>query len=189
MRRGKAEQMDYSRKHIFLNGFMGVGKSRIGRSLAQRLNRPFVDTDTLIERRAGCAIREIFDKEGESGFREMERRVIAETAAGETPLVIAAGGGALVDDGSLALARQRGVVVFIRSAPPAIVERVKKNDKRPLLHLPAGQDYEKRLLSHITQMLEQRMPLYLRSHFLIDRDGLEAEDVAGLIVAYLEKMS
>ena len=79
-------------------------------------------------------------------------------------------------------------MVFIRSAPQAIMERVKRNDKRPLLQLSAGGDYEERLLRHITEMLERRAPQYLRSHFVIDRDGMEADEVSAWIIAYLEKL-
>ncbi len=180
--------MDYEQKHIFLNGFMGVGKSRIGRELARMLNRPFIDTDARIEARAGCAIREIFEREGEAAFREMERTVIAAVAGESTPAIVAAGGGALVDETSLALARQKGVVVFIRSAPRMILQRVRNSDKRPLLALPRDDHHEEKLLRHIEAMLGQRHDMYLRSHFVIDRDGMEAEEVAGLIVAYLQKM-
>ena len=75
-------------KHIFFTGFMASGKSRTGRALAERLNRPYVDTDAVIVERAGKTISEIFEQDGEAKFREMEREVVAEFAKNETPHII-----------------------------------------------------------------------------------------------------
>jgi shikimate kinase len=121
---------------IVLTGFMGTGKSEVGRRLATRLGRPFVDTDQLVEGRVGKSVSAIFADDGEAAFRALERDAVATaTARGDT--VIAVGGGAVLDAANLARLRQAGVVVCLTATPEAILRRVGDAAKRPLL---AGDD-------------------------------------------------
>ncbi|RMH63152.1 MAG: shikimate kinase [Calditrichaeota bacterium] len=177
--------MGEQRKHIILNGFMGVGKSRVGRHLAATLNRPFVDTDALVEQRTGSTIRELFDTRGEAFFRERERDVCREVFGEQTPSIISTGGGALMHPVLLEEARRSGWVVFLQSAPQTILQRVKSNRKRPLLDIEPQGDYEQALLRHIENMLKERQTMYLKSHFTIQRDGMEAEETARMILEYI----
>ena len=124
-----AERVD---RPIVLVGMMGVGKSTVGRKLAQVLRLPFVDADDAIVEAAKMSITEMFDRHGEAAFRDGERRVIARLLdAG--PGVIATGGGAFVQPETRALIQQRGLPVWLDCDVDTLVERVSRNNKRPLL--------------------------------------------------------
>ncbi len=120
---------------IVLVGMMGVGKSSVGRKLAQALDLPFVDADEEIERAAQMTIAEIFATYGEPYFRDGERRVIARLLEnpGHRPRVIATGGGAFVNDDTRALILERAIPVWLDSDVATLVERVGRKDTRPLL--------------------------------------------------------
>lgn len=117
---------------IVLVGLMGVGKSTVGRRLAARLGRPFFDADAEIEVAAGMTVAEIFEKFGETHFRDGERRVVARLMDGRSG-VIATGGGAFADDATRALILERGLAVWLDADISTLVERVGRRDHRPLL--------------------------------------------------------
>ena len=117
---------------IVLVGLMGVGKSTVGRRLAQRLRLPFADADEEIETAAGMPIAEIFDRYGEPYFRDGERRVIARLIDG-TPKVIATGGGAFINEETRALILAEAIAIWLDASPEVLAERVKRRDTRPLL--------------------------------------------------------
>lgn len=119
---------------IVLVGMMGVGKSSVGRKLANVLHRPFLDADEEIERAAQMAITEIFEQFGEAYFRDGERRVIARLMDDmDKPCVIATGGGAFVNDDTRRLILDKGIAVWLDSDVDTLVERVGRRDNRPLL--------------------------------------------------------
>jgi shikimate kinase len=122
----------WSGKPIVLVGLMGVGKSTVGRRLAQRLGLPFTDADSEIEAAAGMTIADIFDTFGETYFRDGERRVIARLLDG-TPKVIATGGGAFINDDTRALILETALAVWLDAPAEVLVERVQRRDTRPLL--------------------------------------------------------
>lgn len=111
---------------------MGVGKSTVGRRLAQRLGLSFVDADAEIETAAGMTIAEIFDRFGEPYFRDGERRVIQRLIDGR-PKVIATGGGAFINEDTRALILAEATAIWLDAAPGVLAERVKRRDTRPLL--------------------------------------------------------
>ncbi|MDX2160699.1 MAG: shikimate kinase [bacterium] len=117
--------------NIVLTGFMGVGKTTIGRRVADVVQRRFVDTDDVIVQRAGMSIPQLFVLFGEPHFRALERE-IAHELAGETRLVIATGGGMLVNDENRAALSKTGFVVCLDAPPELIEERLKKTQDRPL---------------------------------------------------------
>lgn len=117
---------------LVLVGLMGVGKSTVGRRLAQRLALPFVDADEEIEAAAGMTISEIFERFGEPHFRDGERRVIARLIDGQ-PKVIATGGGAFMHDATRALILEKAIAVWLDADIDTLVDRVKRRDTRPLL--------------------------------------------------------
>lgn len=137
---------------IVLVGLMGVGKTTVGRRLAQRLGLPFVDADAEIETAAGMTIAEIFERFGEAHFRDGERRVIARLIDG-APKVIATGGGAFVNDETRGLILDQATAVWLDADPSILAERVAKRDHRPLLR---GKDPLK-VLGELAQM---RNPYY-----------------------------
>lgn len=137
---------------IVLIGLMGVGKTTVGRRLAQRLNLPFVDADAEIETAAGMTIAEIFDRFGEAHFRDGERRVIARLIDGQ-PKVVATGGGAFLQPETRALILDQSIAVWLDADPQILAERVAKRDHRPLLK---GKDP----LTVLTELAAVRNPLY-----------------------------
>ena len=118
--------------NVFLVGPMGAGKSTIGRHLARVLGQRFVDADREIEARTGASISLIFDLEGEAGFRRRESAVIAELAASDG-LVVATGGGAVLDPANRAALRQRGTVVYLHAPLEVLIRRTRRDRDRPLL--------------------------------------------------------
>jgi shikimate kinase len=122
----------WSGKPIVLVGLMGVGKSTVGRRLAQRLGLPFVDADTEIELAACMTIAEIFETFGEAYFRDGERRVIARLLDG-SPKVIATGGGAFIHDETRALILRAGLAIWLDAPAEVLVDRVRRRNTRPLL--------------------------------------------------------
>ncbi|MEQ8486618.1 MAG: shikimate kinase AroK [Pseudomonadales bacterium] len=121
-----------SRPNIILIGLMAVGKSTVGRLLAQALDMQFYDSDHEIEARAGAPVAWIFDVEGEAGFREREHQVLDELTQ-RSGIVLATGGGAVLNPCNRALLAARGVVVHLDSPLERLVERTRRDRKRPLL--------------------------------------------------------
>jgi shikimate kinase len=138
--------------NVFLVGPMGAGKSTIGRHLARVLGQRFVDADREIEARTGASISLIFDLEGEAGFRRRESAVIAELAAGEG-LVVATGGGAVLDPGNRAALRQRGTVVYLHAPLEVLIRRTRRDRDRPLLQTADPQ-------ASLERIVRDRDPLY-----------------------------
>ena len=119
-------------RNLVLIGFMGTGKTTIGRLCAERLGYRFRDSDTEIESRIGCSIAQYFSQKGEAAFREIEREVIAELAE-ESDQVISTGGGVVLDPENAMRLREGGWVVLLQATPDAILARVGDTRSRPLL--------------------------------------------------------
>jgi shikimate kinase len=150
-------------RHIFLTGFMGAGKSRVGEILADRLGRSFLDTDLLVEGGSGRSISDIFRESGEETFRRLEHEAILR-ASGMAPAVISLGGGAVTREENWPPIRRSGVCVYLRASPETIFERVSRKGHRPLL---AGLSDPERM-ERIRSMLSAREPFYLRADFAVE---------------------
>lgn len=163
---------------IVLVGPMGAGKTTLGRALAARLARTFVDLDACIEAEAGQVVAAIFAQEGEAGFRRREAQALA--AALETAeTVIATGGGAVLDAGNRAAMRAKATVVYLTVAPALQLERLRDDRSRPLLE---GADPATRL----AQLQAQREPLYREAaHLLFDAGTLAPDAAAAALAARL----
>jgi shikimate kinase len=122
---------------VVLVGLMGVGKSAVGRRLAERLGRPFVDTDARVAELAGSSIAELFEHEGEDAFRARESSALVEALAGRPPAVVATGGGVVLAEHNRRLLTQQATVVWLDAPPDVLAERVGAGRERPLL---AGAD-------------------------------------------------
>jgi shikimate kinase len=158
---------------IFLTGFMGAGKTSVGRQLAARLGWPFVDLDEEIERRAGETVREIFEHAGEYRFREIEARVLAETM-GRDPLVVATGGGTLTFPRNLAAARAAGLVVWLNPEFATLTRRVggRGKEDRPLFRDEAT----------VLALYRERLPAYALADVKVDvAPGESVEEVAARV--------
>ena len=138
--------------NIFLVGPMGAGKTTIGRNLAQIVGKRFVDADREVETRSGASISLIFELEGEAGFRRRERAVIEELS-GRQDLVLATGGGAVLDPGSRALLRERGTVVYLHCPIEVLHRRTLRDRNRPLLQTDDP-------MARLVQIVVERDPLY-----------------------------
>jgi shikimate kinase len=162
---------------IALVGLMGVGKSSIGRRLAQRLSLPFHDGDTEIESAAGMSVSEIFAQLGEAEFRTGEARVMKRLLEGP-PIVLATGGGAVLNADTRALMKRHAVSVWMRADLDVIAERVSRRDTRPLLR---GKDPRETLKA----LAQARYPLYGEADLIVDVGG---GSHASAVEAILERL-
>lgn len=154
---------------------MGTGKSEVGKLLAQRLQREFLDTDVLIEHATGQAIARIFSERGEPFFREVEQQTIRQICQ-EQEVVIATGGGAIVNMDNAICLKESGTVICLTASPEAIVQRVQGNKDRPLLQ---GEDP----LTKIRSLLTARAEAYARADITIDTSVLTPSEVVEKILA------
>jgi shikimate dehydrogenase len=163
---------------IVLTGFRGTGKTTVGRIAAGILGIPFIDTDQLIEERAGMKIPAIFRKRGETAFRDIERKVIATLPA--DGIVVSAGGGAILDPVNVEHLR-RGSLVFLLGADDETIERRIGGSDRPSL---TGRP----LSEEVGELMRVRKPAYLRSaDFCISTSGKSPEEAAGEIIRLLRE--
>ena len=170
--------------NIALIGYRGSGKSAIGKCLAARLSLSFVDTDTLIVRHAGRTIREIFETEGEAGFRVRESQAIREVAARDGQ-VIALGGGAVLNATNIAVFKQdqKTRMVWLQAAPEVLYQRIAADTatsaSRPNLTAAGG-------LEEVRKLLSVRTPLYQAAADLaLDVTQMTVEDAAGRLMSLL----
>lgn len=162
------------RKNIALTGFMAVGKSTVGRRLARRLKRPFVDLDHAIEAKEGISVEEIFSRKGETHFRRVEKATLKEILRGDEQ-VIATGGGAIMDEGNLRLLRDRSLLIHLTASPQSLLRRSGPNSSRPLLK-------GSHRLERIEDLLAQRDGAYRQAHISIDTSALSVNKVVEKII-------
>jgi shikimate kinase len=160
--------------NLYLVGFMGTGKTSIGRIVASRTKRTFIDLDRRIELREHRRITEIFEKEGEPYFRRIETQLLKEVSALDAH-VVACGGGIMIDDGNVAIMKSTGTVVCLSATPAVILARTKGNRHRPLLNVANPEE-------KINALLAARAPFYARADCTIDTSTLSPEQVAEKII-------
>lgn len=159
---------------------MGAGKTTIGRQLARRLNMDFYDSDRIIEEKTGVDIPLIFEKEGEAGFRQRESDVIEEYTR-KSPIVLATGGGAVLDEANRKYLKSRGTVFYLNSDLKSLLERTHKDKNRPLLH---GEEPAEII---ITRLIEQRDPLYRETaDHIVDTSNDSLRHVIQAIISHLD---
>lgn len=157
-------------RNIALVGFMGVGKSSVGRILADQLQFQFLDTDAEIEARAGRTIADIFSQAGEAAFRTLERGMVEELAK-RSDLVIATGGGLICDPNNLASLKEHALTVCLWASAETIWNRVRTQTHRPLLQAPDP-------LGRIRELLELRRAIYRQSDVLLGTELRSPREVA-----------
>lgn len=155
--------------NLYLVGFMGTGKTTIGRAVAYRLKYQLFDSDHEIERAEGCTIPEIFEKKGEPYFRRLERRFIEAGHPGDK-CVIACGGGLVVQPGTLSFLRKKGVVICLHASLETVLDRTSTNRNRPLLDVADPRE-------RIKTLYAEREPIYKRAGTVILTDQRPAADI------------
>lgn len=167
---------------VFLVGFMGCGKSTIGRRLASRIGYDFLDLDRAVEQRAGMTVAEIFSRYGEEAFREMEREELLLVGKAQR-LVVATGGGAPCYLDNMDRMRQAGLTVYFRMSPARLVTRLARGrERRPKI---SGMD-DMQLQAYVQDALRVREPVYQQASLVIDCDGVGDDYIASHIVRYLQ---
>ena len=166
-------------RNIVLIGFMGTGKTTIATQLANRLNMRYVSTDSMIEKREKRTINEIFTKEGEDYFRDIENKIILEVS-GMDNLVIDTGGGVVLREENMANLKSTGAVICLTADEDVIMERTKKYKHRPLLNVEDPK-------LKIRQLLAKRAPFYAKCNHCIDTGKLTIRQVAEEIVKIAQK--
>ena len=168
--------------NIFLTGYRATGKTSVAQLVAEQLGLEAIDADVFLESEARMTIAEIFEAEGEQGFRERESSVVHQLAQRDE-LVVALGGGAIVREENRRAIQGRGVTVWLTASPEIIFERMSTDpltgQRRPNLTATGG-------LQEIQQLLEQRNPLYQEvADFSVDTEQMTPAEVAGEIIAKL----
>ena len=169
-----AMQSDRRVVNIALIGFMGTGKTSVGRLVAEQLHFDYLDTDELIQSRTGRPIVEIFSADGEAAFRKMEQELVGELAA-RTKTVIATGGGLPMNPQNLVSLKTHALVVCLWASPEKIWERVKNQTHRPLLH---DADPQKK----IRELLAAREPFYRQADVLLNTELRSVREVTQQVV-------
>jgi len=173
------ERKTVKKPNIILVGFMGTGKSVIGKRLAQTLHYHFVDMDERIEVRAGKPITRIFAEDGEPRFRAMEKAMVQELAR-EQNLVVATGGGIVLNPDNIRDFSRSGLVVCLSATPDEILRRVGNSTHRPLLNQPDP-------AAAIRDLLAKRQPLYDAIPCQVNTTGKTIKEVADVIMAEVQR--
>lgn len=162
--------------HLVLVGLMGAGKTTVGQRCAELVGRPFVDTDELVEATAHRTVAEIFEHDGEAQFRALERQAVADAAASPAPLVIACGGGAVVDTSTRAALRRAGVVIWLQASAVVLEDRVGDGSTRPLLRSGPARMLER--------LAAERAAYYEDvADAVVDTEGRSIDEVADAVLA------
>ena len=164
---------------VVLVGLMGVGKSTVGRRLAKRLGLPFVDSDSAIADASGFSAAEVFERFGESDFRDGERRLVARLVEGEVR-VIATGGGVFVDPRTRKLLNERAITIWLDAPVEVLAERTSRRNTRPLLRTPDPK-------ATLERLSEERRPSYEEAHIHVTSGIGAHKDVVDSIVNALEQ--
>lgn len=160
-----------------MTGFMGTGKTAVGKELAARLGFEFEDTDAQIEKEAGCSVSQIFRGKGEPYFRRLERRMVRRLK-GRKEMVLATGGGMVLDPGNIRQLRKSGWLIGLTAKPHTVVKRLAEHRDRPILEKPNR-------LAEVRRLLGRRRSFYERADCLISTDGLSVGEVVDRIQDWL----
>ena len=157
--------------NLVFTGFMGSGKTAIGKIAAEKLGRAFFDTDFMIEKGAGLNINDIFENSGEEAFRKIESETVA-AAAGMDNIVISCGGGVVTVPENIAVLKKNGIIVNLFASPELLLERISKSGRRPLIAEASNP------LGKIKRMLSERAQYYKNCDFAFDTGGLSPAECA-----------
>lgn len=166
----------WATRTVALVGLMGAGKSTVGRRLASKLGRPFVDSDDEIEKAAGLSVADIFALHGEEEFRRVERKVLQRLLDGP-PQVLATGGGAYLNDDTRALMRKHAITIWLNADLETLWKRVSRRNHRPLLRRPDAKEV-------LSNLFDERRPIYELADLTVPSvDGPHSKTVTSIIKA------
>jgi shikimate kinase len=165
--------------NIVLTGFMGAGKSAVGRRLKELTGMELVDTDDMIEEDAGTVISEIFEKFGEPHFRELEKKAVVKASELENHIIVT-GGGVVLKEENIENLKKNGKIVYLHAPAEVLFERIKDETHRPLLQVDDP-------LGKIKELLEYRAPFYANNDFVIDTSNMNVNEVAEEIVKIIKE--
>jgi shikimate kinase len=163
--------------NIYLIGFMGTGKSTVGKIVAEKLGMEFCDTDSLVEMKSGKTIAEIFDEVEEEGFRSIETEILKDITTKDN-LVVSTGGGIVVTKGNMEMMRAKGKLITLIAGPEVIFERIKEDKGRPLLQVGNP-------LNEIKQMIYDRAHFYINTDHLVETTDITPEEAAEEIIRFV----
>ena len=166
-------------KNIVLVGFMGTGKTEVGKILSKKLGYALIDADTEIEKKQNMTITEIFRQQGEPAFRDIESEIIKKLA-GMKKTVISTGGGAVLRPENISNLKSNGVVVCLSATPETVLQRTSVNNDRPLLQTENP-------LQKIKELLEYRRPYYEKADIMIDTENKNPLEIAEEIIRKINK--
>ncbi|MDR5780497.1 shikimate kinase AroK [Caballeronia sp. LZ065] len=172
-------QEGHANANIFFVGLMGAGKTTVGRAVARRLQRSFIDSDHEIEARTGARIPVIWELEGETGFRQREANVIDELSQ-RSGIVLATGGGAVLHPENREHLKNRGIVIYLRANPHDLWQRTRRDKNRPLLQTedPRGK---------LEALFQSRDPLYHETaHFVVETGRPTVNALVNMVLMQLE---
>lgn len=176
-RKNKGAQM---KKNIILIGFMGCGKTTVGKKLAKKMNFTFVDTDQMIERQSNTTISDIFATKGEEYFRDLETNTIRDMVGTVEHTIISSGGGLPLRECNGAILKELGFVVYLSVKRETVLKRLEGDTTRPLL---AGDHVEEK----VDTLLNFRDPIYeVSAHMVVQTDGKKVDDIAEEIIRNYE---
>ena len=174
-----AQGTDGMERTIALVGLRGAGKTTIGKKLAARLHRKFVELDELIEKAAGLTLQNIFEVHGEEYYRGLEYEVLLDLLSRNEPVVLATGGGLVSREETFRLLRQRCLTLWLKAKPKDHWNRVVKQDPRPITNYPNA-------FSQLQMLLQRREPLYSQADFVIDTSDLGINGSLKRIASYIK---
>ncbi len=162
---------------IFLVGFMGSGKSTVGRGLARRLGYAFIDMDARLEGEYGMTINEIFEKLGEKAFREMESNLLKEMVSLQD-VVVSTGGGLPCTGTNMDLINRKGVSIYLKMEPSALLDRLSRGkSRRPLIRNLTRHELE----TFIIEKLREREPVYMRAHHTVSGLNVDMDSLVEIL--------
>jgi shikimate kinase len=167
---------------------MGSGKSTIGKKLALRLRVKFIDTDDKIELSHNTEIREIFKLEGESRFRKYEESILDEIINKENSAVISLGGGTLLSSKNLRKVLDAGLLIYIKSSPSEIWNRIKHSTRRPLLRKDGEEWTRQMYLDRIAVLMKEREQGYNQAPLVLDRNGKEVDKIVEVLLREIKRL-
>ncbi len=170
------ERQEKKTPNIVLVGFMGTGKTSIGRRLSTQLRMRYVDTDDVIERDSQRRISDIFSKDGEPAFRELESEAVRQVSKLDNH-IISTGGGVVLKETNMVELRRNGIIFCLTATAEEIYQRVRHQSHRPLLQTPDA-------LTKIRSMLEERHPYYAKADYMVETTGRSF----GEVMAYIKRV-